>query len=89
MSNRPWSEPCRIDTDSVYGEDTKRLSDCQERFDYFKNFSNEPSPMKRITKQYTVWKLWHEPKDIAVDIIYTLAIYGFVRLCMDVWSWLV
>jgi hypothetical protein len=45
--------------------------------------------MKRITKQYTVWKLWREPKDIAVDIIYTLAIYGFVQLCMDAWSWLV
>jgi hypothetical protein len=40
--------------------------------------------MKRITKEYTVWKL--DPKRVAVEL---LCVYGFVRLCMDVWSWLV
>jgi hypothetical protein len=46
--------------------------------------------MKHITKEYTVWnRFWRDPKDVIRDIIYLLAIYGLVRLCMDVWSWLV
>jgi hypothetical protein len=72
--------------DSIWVE-TDNLNDCGTTHKL--NLDGQiTGSMKRITKQYTVWKLWHEPKDIAVDIVYTLAIYGFVRLCMEIWSWL-
>ncbi len=37
--------------------------------------------MKRITKEYTVWKL--DPKRVAVEL---LCVYGFVSLLIDLYG---